>query len=92
MPFASKFYKPAKSEVLWNLPFMRQMDTFFSNQIQEVKDVLDGTASELERDWPYHSFRDVSKELLLKFGVLHHNADKSAINGKTTAWRIICKT
>ena len=33
MPFASKFYKPAKSAVLWNLPFMPQMDTFFSNQI-----------------------------------------------------------
>ena len=50
MPFASKFYKPAKSAVLWNLPFMKDMSGFFEDQIQVVKDVVEGTDSELEPD------------------------------------------
>ena len=50
MSFSSKFYKRAKSAVLWNLPFMKDMIEFFSNQIQVVEDVFDGTESELERD------------------------------------------
>ena len=88
MPFASKFYKPAKSAVavLWNLPFMKQMDVFYSNQIQLVKDVLDGTDAELERDWPYQSFKDVSSDLLLKSGVMHRNADKSKNPYKRDQW------
>ena len=41
MSFASKFYKSARSAVLWNLPFMKDMRGFFSDQIQVVKDVVE---------------------------------------------------
>ena len=29
MPFAAKFYKPARAAVLWNMPFMKDMSEFF---------------------------------------------------------------
>lgn len=59
MPFAKEFYKPAKAAVLWNIPVMQRMEEFFEEQIQAVKDVLEGTESEVESDWPYvpHSVR-----------------------------------
>ena len=50
MPKAAEFYKPVKAAVLWNLPFMQEMDEYFSDQVQMVKDVLQGTDAELERD------------------------------------------
>ena len=77
IPFAVKFYKPSKSDVLWNLPFMRNMKEFFSEQIQVVKDVLDGTEGELERDWPYKCLKEVSLNILKEAGVLHRDAVKS---------------
>ena len=86
MPFAAKFYKPARSAVLWNLPMMRDMKTFFSDQIQVVKDVLEGTDGELERDWPYRSFKDVSADILMDVGVLHKNAAKSKNPYKRDQW------
>ena len=43
MTNAAKFYAPAKSGVLWKLPFMVSMEEFFSDEIQVVKDVFDGT-------------------------------------------------
>ena len=86
MPKSKEFYKPAKAAVLWNLPFMRRLDHFFSDQVQAVKDVLHGTEAELERDWPYSSFRQVSTEILLNSGVLHHDADKSKNCYKRDQW------
>ena len=86
MPFAAKFYKPARKAVLWNMPFMKDMSEFFSEQIQVVKDVLDGTDSELERDWPYHSFKEFSSEVLINSGVLHHDAARSKNPYKRDQW------
>ena len=86
MPFASKFYKPARSAVLWNLPFMKDMSGFFSEQIQVVKDVVEGTDSELERDWPYCSFKEISTEILINSGVLHHDATRSKNPYKRDQW------
>ena len=86
MPFAAKFYKPAKSAVLWNLPFMRNMKDFFSEQVQVVKDVLDGTEAELERDWPYKSFKEVSSDILMEAGVLHRDAARSKNPYKRDQW------
>ena len=50
MSKAAEFYEPAKAAVLWHLPFMQEMDEYFSDQVQMVKDVLQGTDAELERD------------------------------------------
>ena len=50
MPCAADFYESAKAVVLWNFPFMQKIYEYFSDQIQMVKDVLQGTDSELERD------------------------------------------
>ena len=86
MPNAGEFYKPAETAVLWNLPFMKGMDHFFSEEVQNVKEVLNDTEAELERDWPYNSFRQVSKEILLNSGVMHRDSDKSKNAYKRDQW------
>ena len=86
MPCAKEFYKPAKAAVLWNIPVMQRMEEFFEEQIQAVKDVLEGTESEVESDWPYVSFREVSAEVLLSSGVLHRDSDKSKNAYKRDQW------
>ena len=88
MENAKEFYKPAKTAVLWNLPFMKNMDHFFSSEVQAVKDLLADTEAELERDWPYNSFRDVSKEILLGSGVMHRDSDKSKNAYKRDQWEM----
>ena len=50
MPNVSQFHVPAKSGSLWKLPFMMSLQDFFSDEIQIVKDVFDGTDMELPRD------------------------------------------
>ena len=50
------------------------MRGFVSDQIQVVKDVVEGSDSELERDWPYYSFKEILTEILINLGVLHHDA------------------
>ena len=47
MPNAAEFYAPGKQGVLWKLPFMEHMEHFFSDEIGVVKDIFDGTESEL---------------------------------------------
>ena len=50
MSESAQFYVPAKSGVLWRLSFMTIMQEFFSDEIQVVKDMFDGTDYELDRD------------------------------------------
>ena len=77
MPNAAEFYAPAKTGVLWKLPFMQTMQEYYSDEIQIVKDMFEGSDLELHRDWPGESFQDVVRQILIKSGVLHRNADKS---------------
>ena len=59
---------------------------FFSDEIQVVKDVFEGTDMELDRDWPCLSFRDVATDILIKSGVMHRDADKSRNPYRRDAW------
>ena len=86
MPNAAEFYAPARSGVLWKLPFMVTMEEFFSNEIQIVKDMFDGSDLELNRDWPGTGFQDVATDVLIKSGVLHRDADKSRNPYRRDAW------
>ena len=86
MPEAAGFYAPAKSGVLWKLPFMTTMEDYFSNEIQIVKDMLEGSELELERDWPNCGFQDVASQIMIKSGVLHRDADKSRNPYRRDEW------
>ena len=86
MPSAAEFYAPAKSGVLWKLPFMTTMEDYFSNKIQIVKDMLAGSELELERDWPNCGFQDVASQVLIKSDVLHRDADKSKNPYRRDEW------
>ena len=86
MPNAAAFYAPAKSGVLWRLPFMVTMEEFFSEEIQVVKDMFEGSELELDSDWPNMSFQDVASDILIKSGVLHRDADKSKNPYRRDEW------
>ena len=86
MPNAAEFYSPAKQGVLWKLPFMAHMEQFYSDEIQVVKDLFEGTESELPVAWPNVSFKEVSSDILLRSGVLHRDADKSRNPYRRDSW------
>ena len=86
MPNAAQFYAPAKTGVLWKLPFMSSMEDFFSDEIQVVKDMFDGTDLELERDRPNAGFQEVATDALIKSGVLYRDADKSRNPYRRDGW------
>ena len=86
MPKAAEFYAPAKTGVLWKLPFMQGMKDYYSDEIQIVKDMFEGTELELHRDWPNAEFQEVARDLLIKSGVMHRDADKSKNPYRRDAW------
>ena len=86
MPNAAEFYAPAKSGTLWKLPFMMTMEEFFSDEIQIVKDMFEGSDLELHRDWPNTGFQEVATDILIKSGVLHRDADRSRNPYRRDAW------
>ena len=83
MPNAAEFYAQG---VLWKLPFMEHMEQFFSDEIEVVKKIFDGTESEFPIEWPNTSFESVASQILLRSGVLHRDADKSRNPYRRDQW------
>ena len=86
MPNATEFYKPDKQGILWKLPFMGHMEQLYADEIEAVKDIFDGTESELPIDWLSTSFESVATQILLRSGVLHRDADKSRNPYRRDQW------
>ena len=86
MPTAAEFYAQAKTGVLWKLPFIQGMEDYYSDEIQIVKDMFQGSELELHDEWPQASFQDVATDLFIKSGVLHRDADKSRNPYRRDAW------
>ena len=89
MPNAAEFYAPAKQGVLWKLPMMTHMQQFFEDEINVVRDIFDGSESELPLEWPNRTFEEVSADILLRSGVLHRDADKSRNPYRRDKWEHI---
>ena len=71
MPFALEAYKAGKKQLLHRLPQLKEVEDFYSEEIAEVRKLLDGTEFELSASWPDMQFKDMLQCITVTADVLN---------------------
>ena len=77
MTDACKVYEKGETKTLKNWKGMEGMATFFSEEIQTVKDLLAGSDRELEASWPHVFWHQAMGQFTNEAGVLFAEAGRS---------------
>ena len=77
MDDARRIYVKGERKALKNWKGMTQMEAFFSQEVQAVKDLLADSVFELEASWPHVFWHQAMKQVTNEAGVLFADAGRS---------------
>ena len=77
MKRASALYEQGERKALKNWQGMKDMEGFFSDEVQKVKELLQGSTWELTKSWPFVFYHEAVKSFTNDAGVLFQDAGKS---------------
>ena len=79
MLHAAAQYAPGAGNNLFRLPAMKAADDIYSEQISLIKEIFDGSQSELSADWPGCAFKDVVQSVFIDSGIVVPESGKKAM-------------
>ena len=76
MKHAAEYYKPGAGNNFFRLPALKEAADLYSSEISVIKQIFDGTAMELEAEWPGCHFKQVVESTLVDVGVVFTDSGK----------------